>query len=98
MESQEIQTVKVGRCAGQERSAQILSRGRRLGVDLHQQSRTLGGTEVTFHSVSFTRSYKGADGVWKYTHNFDANDLGKVITVAKRAAEFIHEQQQQQDA
>ena len=67
-----------------------------VSASIFARVRTLGGAEVTFHSVSFTRSYKGADGVWKYTHNFDANDLGKVITVAQCAAEFIHEQQQQQ--
>ena len=30
-----------------------------------------------FYSVSFTRSYKDAGGTWKYTKNFDVEDLGK---------------------
>lgn len=47
----------------------------------------------TFHSVSFTRSYKDRDGTWKYTKNFDADDLGRLVTVAQQAAEWIHEKQ-----
>jgi len=44
----------------------------------------------TFHSVSFTRSYKDRDGQWRYTKNFDVEDLGKVVTVTQQAAEWIH--------
>lgn len=47
----------------------------------------------TWYSVSFTRSYKDRDGTWKYTKNFDVEDLGKVVTVAQQAAEWIHGQQ-----
>ena len=45
---------------------------------------------TTFHSVSFTRSYKDRDGQWKYTKNFDVDDLGKLVTVAQRSAEYVH--------
>ncbi len=69
-----------------------------VSASIFARPRSFQGAERTFYSVSFTRSYKGNDGVWKYTRNFDAEDLGKVVTVAKCAAEFIHEQQQQQDA
>ena len=47
----------------------------------------------TFYSVSFTRSYKDRDGTWKYTKNFDVDDLGAVVAVAQQAAEWIHGQQ-----
>jgi hypothetical protein len=44
----------------------------------------------TFHSVSFTRSYKDASGAWKYVKSFDVEDLGKVVTVAQQSAEWLH--------
>ena len=45
----------------------------------------------TYFSVSFTRSYKDAGGRWKYTKYFNLEDLGKIVTVAQQAAEWIHE-------
>ena len=47
-----------------------------------------------FFSVSFTRSFKDRDGTWRYTKNFDADDLGRLVTVAQQASEWIHEQDQ----
>ena len=47
----------------------------------------------SFYSVSFTRSYKDRDGTWKYTKNFDVDDLGKVVTVTQQASEWIFGQQ-----
>jgi hypothetical protein len=47
---------------------------------------------MTFYSVSFTRSYKDRDGTWKYTKNFDEENLGRVVTVAQQSAEWIHDQ------
>ena len=43
-----------------------------------------------FYSVSFSRSYKDRDGSYKYTTSFDADDLGRVVTVAQQASEYIH--------
>lgn len=43
----------------------------------------------TFYSVSLSRSYKSAKGEWKYTKNFDREDLGKIVTLCQQAAEFI---------
>ena len=44
----------------------------------------------TFYSVSFTRSYKDRDGTWKYTKNFDVEDLGRIVAVTQQAAEWIY--------
>ncbi len=52
------------------------------------------GQPKTFYSVSFERSYKDANGQYRYTKSFDQDSLGKVVTVAQRAAEFIHGLQQ----
>lgn len=46
----------------------------------------------TFYSVSPTRSYKDRDGERKYTKSFDAEDLGKLVTVLQQAAEWVHGQ------
>ena len=43
----------------------------------------------TFYSVSFSRSYKSASGDWRYTKNFDREDLGKIVTLCQQAAEYI---------
>ena len=44
----------------------------------------------TFYSVSFTRRYKDAKGAWRYVKSFDVNDLGRLVTVAQQAAEWLH--------
>ena len=49
-----------------------------------------GRSGRTFYSVSFTRSYKDRDGTWKYTKNFDVDDLGRLVSVAQQASEFVH--------
>jgi hypothetical protein len=43
----------------------------------------------TFYSVSFSRSYKSASGEWRYTKNFDREDLGKIVSLCQQAAEYI---------
>jgi len=42
-------------------------------------------------SVSFTRSYKDAAGRYQYTKSFDAEDLGKVVSVAQQATEYLRD-------
>lgn len=44
----------------------------------------------TFYNVSFTRSYKNGSGEYRYTHYFGLEDLGKVVTVAQQASEYLH--------
>lgn len=46
-------------------------------------------SDRTFYSVSFSRSYKSASGDWRYTKNFDREDLGKIVTLCQQAAEYI---------
>ena len=43
-----------------------------------------------FYSVTFSRSYKDSQGQWRYTKWFDLDDLGKIVTVAQQAGEYIH--------
>ncbi len=43
----------------------------------------------TFYSISLSRSYKSAAGDWRYTKNFDREDLGKIVALCQQAAEYI---------
>lgn len=43
----------------------------------------------TFFSVSFSRSYKDAGGVWRYSKSFDLEDLGKIIALCQQADDYI---------
>ena len=47
------------------------------------------GEPQTFYSVSFSRSYRDGKGEWRYSKSFGLEDLGKVITVAQQADEYI---------
>jgi len=47
------------------------------------------GENQTFFSVSFSRSYKDASGVWKYSKSFDLEDLGRIISLCQQADEYI---------
>ena len=48
-----------------------------------------GGLMRRFFSVTFERSYKDRDGAWKYTRSFDADSLGKLVTLCQQASEAI---------
>lgn len=58
-------------------------------VSVFARDRKLQGSVVTFYSVSFSRSYKDSNGERKYTKNFDADDLGALVTLVQQASEFI---------
>ena len=47
------------------------------------------GNPKSFYSVTLERSYKDRDGAWKYTKSFDADSLGKVVSVCQQASEAI---------
>ena len=53
------------------------------------------GKPVTFYSVSCERAFRDRDGTYRYSKNFDASDLGALLTVIQRAAEYIHGLQRQ---
>jgi hypothetical protein len=47
------------------------------------------GEMRVFFSVTFERSYKDRNGAWKYTKSFDADSLGKLVTLCQQASEAI---------
>ena len=56
------------------------------------------GQPKTFYSVTLERSYKDRDGAWKYTKSFDAESLGKIVSLCQQASETINGLQQQEAA
>ena len=56
------------------------------------------GKMRTFLSCTFERSYKDRNGAWKYTHSFDSDSLGKLVTLCQQASEVIHTIQQQAES
>ncbi|GEM_PF-1968632 len=47
------------------------------------------GKPRVFYSVTLERSYKDRDGAWKYAKSFDAESLGKVVSLCQQASETI---------
>ena len=56
------------------------------------------GQPKVFYSVTLERSYKDRDGAWKYTKSFDADSLGKVVSLCQQASETINGLQQHEAA
>jgi hypothetical protein len=51
------------------------------------------GKDVTFYSVSFSRSYRDSSGLRKYVKTFNIEDLAKIVTVAQECDEYVHKLQ-----
>jgi hypothetical protein len=51
-----------------------------------------------FHSCSFERTYRDAKGEYRYTRYFGLDDLGRVISLAQRASEYLQELASEADA
>jgi hypothetical protein len=60
-----------------------------VSASVFRRTAMIRGEERTFYSVSFSRSYRDAHGTWRYIKSFGLEDLGKVITVAQQADEYI---------
>lgn len=61
-------------------------------LSLWARERNIHGETVVFYSATMERSYKDASGAWKYTRSFDADSLGKLVTLCQQASDFINEQ------
>jgi hypothetical protein len=48
------------------------------------------GEYRTFYSVTFERSYKDANGEYRYTKTFDLGDLGKLVKLIQRVDEYMN--------
>jgi hypothetical protein len=61
-----------------------------VSASIFVRQRNVRGEDRQFYSVTFSRSYKDSQGQWRYTKWFDLDDLGKIVTVAQQAGEYIH--------
>lgn len=61
-----------------------------VSASLFARERQVQGQPRTFYSVSFSRSYKASTGEWKYTKNFDMEDLGKIVGLCKEVEEHVY--------
>jgi hypothetical protein len=61
-----------------------------VSASVFARDRQIRGESRTFYSVTFSRSYKDSAGQWRYTKWFDLDDLGRVVTVAQQASDYIH--------
>lgn len=60
-----------------------------VSASIFARDHLANGEMRTFHSVSFSRSYKDVAGKRMYVKTFNLEDLGKVVAVAQQADEFI---------
>jgi len=61
-----------------------------VSASVFARDRQIRGESRTFYSVTFSRSYKDSSGQWRYTKWFDLEDLGRVVTVAQQASDYVH--------
>jgi hypothetical protein len=60
-----------------------------VSASIFRREHQVGGELRTFFNVSFSRSYKDSNGVWRYAKSFDLEDLGKLVTLCQQADEYI---------
>ena len=63
-----------------------------VSASVFARERAVRGESRVFYSVSFSRSYKDANGAWRYSKSFDLEDLGKIISLCQQADEYIRGQ------
>ncbi len=47
------------------------------------------GKQVSYRTISLTRSYKNKDGKWQQTNSFRTTDIPKALLVLNKAYEYI---------
>jgi hypothetical protein len=61
-------------------------------------SHQVRGEMRTYYSITFTRWYRDRGGKNRYVNSFGLEDLGKVITVAQQADQYLRELPQPETA
>lgn len=59
-----------------------------VSASVFAHTRAVNGRDVTFHEVSFSRSYQ-KNGSTRYVKSFGYGDLSKLAFVMKQAEEFL---------
>lgn len=61
-----------------------------VSVSIFAHERDTGDGSRVRYSCSFQRSYKDSAGEWKRTQWFGRDDLGKLVSCAQQASEYLH--------
>jgi hypothetical protein len=64
-------------------------------ASIWKREHAVRGKPTAFYSVTLERSYKDRDGKWKYTHSFDGQALGTIVSLCVKASEAIQEMQKE---
>jgi len=59
-----------------------------ISVSIWAHTKVVAGETVKFYSVTINKAYKESEE-WKYTNNFNIEDLPKVALVATEAYKYI---------
>jgi len=60
-----------------------------VSASVFSRENSVKGEMRTFYSVSFSRSYRDSAGKRKYVKTFNLEDLGKIVSLAQQADEYI---------
>lgn len=63
-----------------------------VSVSIFAHERETNGVQRVNYSCSFTRSYKDSAGEWKRTQWFGLDELGRVVSCAQQAHEYLTSQ------
>lgn len=66
-----------------------------ISVPIFAHEREANGVVRVNHSWTVQRNYKDPSGQWKRTPWFGPDDCGKVVSAIQQAAEWIHDQAEQ---
>ena len=60
-----------------------------ISATIWANEKEVNGAPVHVHTVSLTRTYKGADGQWKQSASMRVNDIPKAQLVLDKAFEYL---------
>ena len=60
-----------------------------VSASIFARENPVKGELRTFYSVSFSRSYRDSAGKRMYVKTFNLEDLGKIVSLAQQADEYI---------
>jgi hypothetical protein len=92
--TKEVAAVKADTAQAQEKRKPVKTlRIEDVSCSIWTRTHMVQGEPRKFWSCSFERSWKDRDGSYRYTKSFDLDSLGKLVTVAQQANDWIVEAQ-----
>lgn len=60
-----------------------------VSASIWARERTVRGKVMVFYSVTCERSYRDANGQWRYTKSFDPESLGSLVEAVQRSSDHL---------